>query len=125
MRRSTVLIVLLLAASAFLGAYAVARAGNDSTPAAGKAPVAVSGSARASDPPGLRSGGRLPALRARRKKVTAPVAAPAPSPPPARHAPARTTPAPAPAPAPVTPAPAPAPKPAPKPSKGKKFYNAG
>jgi hypothetical protein len=121
MNRPRAFIVVLLCAAAFLGALAVARAGDESSGSAPPAPEPLPSTQAADHVASLGQAEPLPALRkAKKRRVARPavvhVARPsAPSP----------APAPAPAPSPA-PAPQPTPKPAPQPKRdpGQPFFNA-
>lgn len=110
--RSRVALVVLAAAAAFGGAYAVGRADRPSERVQARVPDA---GRRAPVPQRVPvpAGTKLPSLRA---AALAP--APAPQRPPARRPVGRAAPSPAPA-----PAPRPAPKPRPKPDSGIPFFD--
>ena len=124
MRRSWIVIAVLLAMGAFTGAFAFAR-DDGRGDQAGAGPPALVKPASTPVPPSLRRGAPLPGLRSRPRRVVRPrivrrprlrrrvlrVPQTAPASPPPQPAP--------------TPAPKAAPKPAPKPKPGKKFYDAG
>ena len=120
--------VILVAAAAFFGFYAIGQAGDDDGDATDLvAPAAIEEDMdQEAGPPELEAGGRLPSLKPAGRQAAAPTAAPAPSgsgPSPSSSAPAAPAPAaPTPAPAPTE---APAPAPAPPSDGGQPFYDDG